>query len=288
MTPYRSSSSVAVSNANSDIPSPTDPPPTPPQDVWVPESSFSEDLAVSATSITLTSKTAKEQTVLPIQTSYGQLGLLTIPPDTFLPGCTIRIPKLSKTQRQRRLDERASLCPSETNCQDKVIAELATPTVQLQLHGECNHDGSKFFKNELELELLGLNLNRVDHKVLCFAFREDDSKDWSCLKYFNQAERKRLSLYRTKTNHFTTFAVLFSNDVFHTTSEESNALWITSIVLTGVAIGLVAVVMVVYVKVTSFQRWIKGFEKTKSIGYIVQKQHLRNELSRLEKGSALI
>ena len=54
---------------------------------------------------------------------------------------------------------------------------------------------------------------------------------------------------------------MFSNDVFHTTSEESDALWITSIVLTGVAIGLVAIVMVVYVKVTSFQRWINGFEE---------------------------
>jgi len=206
--PFTSESSAQTSPPSAaNATSATTPETTP---AWVPEGSFSVTVEVLPASVTLTTKSAKEKITLGISSSHGLLGKLEILPNTFLPGCTIQIPQLSKSEHQKNENSTASLC--DGSCHNRINAELATPSVRLELRGKCNPGGksSQTFKNPLQLQLLGLDLKKVDLSVVCFAYRGDDSEEWSCLDDFSDQEAENsLRLYQTSTNHFTSVLTLY-------------------------------------------------------------------------------
>eukprot|EP01102_Stenamoeba_stenopodia_P019161 TRINITY_DN7148_c0_g1_i2.p1 TRINITY_DN7148_c0_g1~~TRINITY_DN7148_c0_g1_i2.p1 ORF type:complete len:342 (-),score=40.94 TRINITY_DN7148_c0_g1_i2:55-1080(-) len=206
---------------------------------------------VETTTFAFTKQSSQRTVTIPFQKGNSIGGRVTIRPGTFPPGCVL-------TVKQSSVDEETK---KETEC-GKTKKTVVSVAIDLKIDGgrQCR---SKDFDRPVLLEFY----SKIDDpKDACVAFSSDPrSRNWKCLRDLSTEKEQFYTKVRSKTDHFTTFAVLLT-----ASNECDDWIWIASLVIVASCLVFSIVTVLTYYRSSKLRALVGGF-KASSISSIVKK-----------------
>eukprot|EP01102_Stenamoeba_stenopodia_P015082 TRINITY_DN5102_c0_g1_i2.p1 TRINITY_DN5102_c0_g1~~TRINITY_DN5102_c0_g1_i2.p1 ORF type:complete len:459 (-),score=68.05 TRINITY_DN5102_c0_g1_i2:167-1543(-) len=215
------------------------------------------------TSFTFDKESAAKDKTIPFRVKGNKIaGSLTIPANTFDSGCTIIV---------RQSDEDADV--QDSNALDcKPELKLSSVAVELTIEGGKNCS-SKHFRNSV---LLDLYSEIVDTNDACAAFKRKYKDSWKCLDSKKTRHHDHYISIRSKTDHFTTFAVLFQSS-----NPCDRWIWITSLSMVACCLVFILWMGIWYWRSKHFRALIGGFHG-ESVSGVIEKVNKKTTIVSVE------
>lgn len=211
---------------------------------------------VTASNYQLTDSTSQHDVSVFIKSGDLITGSISIPANTFPPGCVIQIRSSSKQVSTPSLSD-GSECSGSQDSGTKLLSSQFS----LTLSGTCKNQTK--FDHFLDIQLV---VDRQEAKQGCVAYSPRGSSDWSCLEtLIDNVNGSGYSVVSGNVNHFTSFAVLLLPEC-----PTEDWIWIASIVLVGGSLLTVLLIASAFLLNARFRGFVGGYRASR-LSFVMNK-----------------
>jgi len=227
--------------------------------------------------IVITKQNQHDTIVIPLISSSSDkvlLGQIVIPGGVFPVGAVIKIRSRTDIGEQFFQDNNNDDDP----CKPQQFVTRLSPVIDIRVENGPNKD----FKKDVDIQLAG-----GDEKGACMGYSESDRIDFRCLPSTEKKRRltSQTTLYSSKTDHFTTFAVLLFGGY---TDPCDRWIWPTSIAALGVSI-VIGILVGLLIRNHRFRAFVHGYNVKRSVSHIVGRvQRQQTDQTMMAPSSAVI
>jgi len=219
--------------------------------------------------ISYTGKNRDQDLVIPIEQSTQVIGSITIPARSFPNKWTLELTPAEDADQKLSKGSKGK-CGNK----GKEKQEQASPAFDLIARDPQGRERDvSNLRKPISLSMFALKPQK-DDKV-CFGFSKTEDSKFRCLDQSStkstNTKNPDVIYVESKTDHLTTFAVLFSTPNNGDNDLRCDTLWIISVSLIGSAFAFVGLVIVVYMNSIRFRAMVMGFHPKMTIDATLHK-----------------